>query len=42
MGDDEEDHLAAVVFNALAIMHFQEIGRPELDDMARVVRGDTA
>lgn len=26
MGDIEEDHLAAVVFNALAIMHYQEKG----------------
>lgn len=33
MGDKDEDHLAAVIFNALAIMHFQEIGRKDLDDL---------
>ena len=34
-GDTEEDHLAAVVWNALAIMHYQEVGRKDLDDLHR-------
>jgi hypothetical protein len=29
----QEDHLAAVLFNIMAIMHFQETGRTDLDDM---------
>jgi len=33
MGDIEEDHLAAVAWNALAIMHFEETMRFELWDM---------
>lgn len=32
-GDTDEDHLAAVVWNALAIIHFQETGREELNDL---------
>ncbi len=32
-GETDEDHLAAVVFNANSIMHFQECGRDELDDI---------
>lgn len=33
-GDESEDHLAAVAWNAFAIMHFQETGRDlELNDM---------
>jgi hypothetical protein len=32
MGITDEDHLAAVVWNALAIMHFEETGRTDLDD----------
>ena len=32
-GDRSEDHLAAVVFNALAVMHFETIGRADLDDI---------
>ena len=31
--DTTEDHLAAVCFNAMAIIHFQETGRTELDNM---------
>jgi hypothetical protein len=34
-GDLDEDHLAAVVWNALAIMHYQEVGRDDLDDLPR-------
>lgn len=29
--DDSEDHMAAVMWNAMAILHFEET-RPELDD----------
>lgn len=29
----DEDHLAAVIFNAQAIIHFEEMGRSDLDDM---------
>jgi hypothetical protein len=32
-GQMDEDHLAAVVFNALGIMEFQEHGRTDLDDV---------
>lgn len=32
-GRTDEDHLAAVVFNAQAMMHYQEAGMAELDDM---------
>lgn len=34
-GDKDEDHLAAVIFNALSIIHFQEAGRTDLDDMPK-------
>ena len=39
-GDEEEDHLAAIVFGAQALMHYREmIDRgvlpPELDDMPK-------
>lgn len=33
LGDKSEDHLAAVLFNIMAIIHFEEIGRADLDDM---------
>jgi hypothetical protein len=32
-GQTDEDHLAAVVWNALAIIQFQEEGRTDLDDL---------
>jgi hypothetical protein len=35
MGWRDEDHLAAICFNVLAILHFEETGRAELDDMPR-------
>lgn len=35
MGQEDEDHLAAIVFNAQAIMHYRETGRSDLDDMPR-------
>jgi hypothetical protein len=32
MGETSEDHLAAVAWNVMAIMHFEETGRTDLDD----------
>ncbi len=32
-GDKDEDHLAAVVFNVFCIMHFEDTGRKELDNI---------
>jgi len=34
-GLKDEDHLAQAAFNIFAIMHFQELGRTDLDDMPR-------
>lgn len=31
-GLSDEDHLAAACFNLMAIMHFEELGRTDLDD----------
>ena len=39
-GEQTEDHLAAIAWNAFAIMHFQETGRTDLDDMDHYFRGD--
>lgn len=33
MGMTDEDHLAAAAWNIMAIMHFEELGQTELDDM---------
>lgn len=33
MGSRDEDHLAAIMFNVMALMHFEETGQPELRDM---------
>ena len=33
MGLKDEDHLAAIIFNIMAIIHFQETERKELNDM---------
>ena len=33
MGMEDEDHLAAAAWNIFAIMHHQELGQTELDDM---------
>ena len=33
MGMTDEDHLAAAAWNIFAIMHHQELGQTELDDM---------
>ncbi len=32
-GDRDEDHLAAVLFNVMALAHFDELGRSDLDNM---------
>lgn len=32
-GDESEDHLSAIVWNALAIIHHQELGEFQWDDM---------
>jgi hypothetical protein len=39
MGWQDEDHLAAVLFNVQAIMHFQCDGREDLDDMPKYSGG---
>ena len=31
----DEDHLAAVAFNVFALIHYEETGRADLDDMPR-------
>jgi hypothetical protein len=33
MGDRSEDHLAAVLFNVMAIIHFEELEREDLFDL---------
>lgn len=33
MGMEDEDHLAAAAWNIFAIMHHQELGESDLDDM---------
>jgi hypothetical protein len=32
-GDESEDHLAAIAWNSFAIMHHQELGETQWDDM---------
>jgi len=32
MGDKDEDHASAIVFNIFCIVHYQEIDRTDLDD----------
>lgn len=39
MGEKDEDHLAAIVFNALAIMHFQEFHHPKPEKRIPTVPG---
>ena len=39
MGMEDEDHLAAAVWNLFAIMHHQELGQTELDDMPHYLSG---
>jgi len=41
MGMDDEDHLAAAAWNIFAIMHHQELGQTELDDMPHYLRGES-
>lgn len=31
-GDTDEDHGAAILFNVMCIMHYEEVGRVDLDD----------
>lgn len=38
MGKEDEDHLAQAVFNLMALIHFQETGRQDLDDMPHYER----
>lgn len=40
MGMTDEDHIAAAVWNLFAIMHYQELGMVELDDMPHYIKGD--
>lgn len=41
MGMRDEDHLSAVAFNVMCIIHFEETGRGELDDLVRFTIGPT-
>jgi uncharacterized protein YeaO (DUF488 family) len=36
-GMEDEDHLAAIAWNAFAIMHHQELGESQWDDMPRYI-----
>ena len=38
MGMSDEDHLAAAVWNILCIIHHEELGQTELDDMPRYLK----
>lgn len=40
MGMTDEDHLAAAAWNIFAIMHYQELGMFELDDMPHYIQGE--
>jgi len=31
-GDKDEDHGAAILFNVMCIMHYEEVGRSDIDD----------
>lgn len=33
LGMEDEDHLAAIIFNIMAIIHFQELLKNDLDDL---------
>jgi len=35
MGERKEDHLAAVVWNIMAIIHYEELGLEELNDLPK-------
>lgn len=38
MGMTDEDHLAAAVWNLMAIMHHEELGQTEFDDMPHYLK----
>jgi hypothetical protein len=38
MGMEDEDHLAQAAWNLFCIIHFQELGRDDLDDMPHYLR----
>lgn len=38
MGMEDEDHLAAAVWNLMAIMHHEELGQLELDDLSHYLK----
>lgn len=40
MGMEDEDHLAAAAWNIFAIMHHQELGQMEFDDMPHYLSAD--
>lgn len=42
MGMTDEDHLAAAVWNLLAIIHYEELGMTELDDMLHYLKNREA
>jgi hypothetical protein len=42
MGWTDEDHLAQAAWNIFAIMHFQELGNTDLDDMPHYQNGPNA
>ena len=35
MGMEDEDHVGQAIFNLMCIIHFQETGRVDLDDMPK-------
>ena len=41
MGRIDEDHLAAAVWNLMAIMHHQACGETELDDLPHYILEET-
>lgn len=41
MGMEDEDHLAAAAWNILAIMHHEELGQTEFDDMPHYLKEKT-
>jgi hypothetical protein len=38
--DESEDHLAAIAWNAFAIMHHQELGENQWDDMPKRIKNN--
>ena len=42
MGMEDEDHLAAAVWNLLCIIHHQELGQTELDDLPHYLSNNKA